>query len=94
LRHPSICTSVGEPVPLSAADDAVLDPVIVATNRFRVASVCGTMTSWHEPVARIVANMCRMQACRSALIIAGKTSAASTSAFSDVLTSRIASSVI
>lgn len=79
---------------LLSDDDALLELVMVVINRLNVGSACGTITSWQPGVARIVAKMWMMQACKSVLIMDGNTSAASTSAFSAVLTSRIASSVI
>ena len=89
-RHPFIWISVAD-APLT---ESSLDLDMLATSIFSVASDWGTMASWQSDAARIVAKICIMQAWRSVLIIDGNTSAASTRAFSDVLTRLIASPFI
>jgi len=67
---------------------------MVTMKRLKVGRDCGTITAWHDGVARIVAKMWMMHACRSVRMTEGNTSAASTSALSEVRISSMASSVI
>jgi len=98
LRHPCSCTSVWEEPDevVEACLSCWRELVMLATKRLSVGRAWGTMSSWHDfvGVARMVAKMWMMHACRSVLIIEGKTSAASTRASKAVPIRRIASSVI
>jgi len=66
---------------------------MLVTKRLRIGRACGTTVAWHEPVPRMLANMWRMQACRSVLIMEGKTWAASTRADKAVVSRATASSL-
>ena len=67
--------------------------VMLVMKRLKIGRDWGTTVAWQEPVPRIVANMWRMQAWRSVLIIEGKTWAASTSAERAVVRRATASSL-
>lgn len=66
---------------------------MLVTKRLSIGREFGTTDAWHEPVARIVAKIWRTQACRSVLIMEGKTSEASTRADKAVCRRATASSL-
>lgn len=66
---------------------------MLAIKRLSIGSDWGTTVAWQDDVARAVANIWMMHACRSVLMIAGNTSAASTRAFRESRTRVTASSV-
>ena len=77
LKQPLSCSW------LASSDFVAFSAEMLLINRFRIGSDVGTTTVWQLGVPRTVAKMWIIQACRSVLMIDGKTSAASTRAFNE-----------